>query len=91
MTPPPTAPIPDPKPSRSPNFVVWMVVGVLAVVLWQTSASREVDSIETHRRVVENCWDAVESKLPTQRSRTEQIQTCERMERGFKQMYGSGF
>ena len=77
---------------RSPLQVlrVLLVAAASAGIFWAASGARNGNEIDNHRLIVAQCWNALERKSAEGRSLADETQACQRMERGFAQMYGRG-
>jgi len=71
---------------------VTLVLAVLVAFYWWASGGGTSNEIDNHRLVVAECWNALERKTAAApgASLEDQARTCQRMERGFAQMYGTG-
>ena len=83
----------EPSNPRSLRQTLWVVgiVAVLVLLYWKASGGNDANEISTHRLIVAECWNNIARQAPTPLTPQEQRDACQRMERGFAQMYGSGF
>jgi len=72
------------------TVVVLMVLVALATLYWKASGGKDSNDINSHRIIIAECWKTVGRDAPSPEVVKERQAQCERMERGFARMYGSG-